>query len=51
MNRNGVSKIGHVGLYIGNGRMLHTYRPENEVTISDINMEWIAKFIMAKRIV
>ena len=50
-NRRGPSKIGHVGIYIGNGEMLHTYRPENKVTISKLNSYWKAAFVMAKRVI
>ncbi|PKR85526.1 NlpC/P60 family protein [Heyndrickxia camelliae] len=49
-HKNGISKIGHVALYIGKGRMLHTYRPENRVTITEIDKKWISKFVMARRI-
>lgn len=50
-NRRGSSKIGHVGIYIGNGEMLHTYRPENKVTISKLNSYWKAVFVTAKRVI
>ncbi|MCJ7992633.1 C40 family peptidase [Priestia sp. OVS21] len=50
-NRRGPSKIGHVGIYIGNGEMLHTYRPENKVTISKLNSYWKAVFVTAKRVI
>lgn len=49
-HKNGISKIGHVALYIGKGRKLHTYRPENRVTITEIDKKWISKFVMARRI-
>lgn len=47
----GISKIGHVALYIGKGRMLHTFRPENKVTITEIDKAWSSKFILARRII
>ena len=50
-NRRGPSKIGHVGIYIGNGEMLHTYRPKNKVTISKLNSYWKAVFVTAKRVI
>ncbi|MGV3464373.1 MAG: C40 family peptidase [Heyndrickxia sp.] len=51
MQKHGISKIGHVALYIGNGRMLHTYRPENKVTITVINENWRSMFVTARRII
>jgi cell wall-associated NlpC family hydrolase len=49
-NRKGVSKIGHVGIYIGNNQMLHTYRQGEKVTISVLNSRWTKKFVGAKRV-
>jgi cell wall-associated NlpC family hydrolase len=49
-NRNGLSKIGHVGIYIGNNQMLHTYRQGKKVTISELNSYWNNAFVTAKRV-
>jgi cell wall-associated NlpC family hydrolase len=49
-DKKGLSKIGHVGIYIGNGYMIHTYRPENKVMISEID-SWMESFIGAKRVI
>jgi cell wall-associated NlpC family hydrolase len=49
-DRKGLSKIGHVGIYIGNDKMLHTYRPENIVMVSEINSYWKKAFVAAKRV-
>jgi cell wall-associated NlpC family hydrolase len=48
--RKGVSKIGHVGIYLGNNQMLHTYRQGKKVTISELNSLWEKNFIGAKRV-
>ncbi|MGM0877926.1 MAG: C40 family peptidase [Bacillota bacterium] len=50
-NRKGHLKIGHVSIYIGNGQMLHTYRPGNKVTISELNSDWKTAFVGAKRVI
>lgn len=49
--KKGLAKIGHVGIYIGNGHMLHTYRPENKVMVSEIDSSWMEKFVAAKRVI
>jgi len=50
-HKHGISKIGHVALYIGKGRMLHTYRPKNKVSITEINDYWRSMFVMARRVI
>ncbi|TYR81847.1 NlpC/P60 family protein [Priestia megaterium] len=50
-HRYGLAKIGHVGLYIGNNQMLHTYRGEKEVTISTLDSYWKEAFVGAKRLI
>jgi cell wall-associated NlpC family hydrolase len=44
--------IGHVGIYMGNGKMIHASpQPKNGVQISDINTPyWKENFITAKRL-
>ncbi|WP_169907750.1 C40 family peptidase [Priestia abyssalis] len=49
-NGKSLSKIGHVGLYIGNGQMLHTYRQGKKVRISELNSYWKTAFVAAKRV-
>jgi cell wall-associated NlpC family hydrolase len=41
--------VAHVGLYIGDGRFLHTYEGSG-VTLSDLNDYWRDRFLFAKRI-
>jgi cell wall-associated NlpC family hydrolase len=48
--RSGIAKIGHVGIYIGNNQMLHTYRQGKKVTITKLNSYWKENFIGAKRV-
>ena len=49
----GMEKVGHVALYLGNGRVLHTFRAGIGVTISRINEEtiWYERFLFAKRVI
>lgn len=51
VNKTGIDKIGHVGLYLGNGQMIHTYG-EGGVKIGSINTDWWSDhYITARRIV
>ncbi|MGY3714217.1 NlpC/P60 family protein [Sutcliffiella cohnii] len=38
--KKGIHRIGHVAIYIGNNKMLHTYRQGKKVKISTINTYW-----------
>lgn len=49
-NRQGLSRIGHVAIYIGQDQMLHTYKQGKKVTISELNSYWKKSFIGAKRV-
>ncbi|OLS36760.1 C40 family peptidase [Bacillus sp. MRMR6] len=48
-NRQGLSRIGHVAIYIGQGQILHTYRQGKKVMISLLNSYWKKSFIGARR--
>lgn len=48
-NRQGLSKIGHVAIYIGQGQILHTYGQGKKVMISLLNSYWKKSFIGARR--
>lgn len=50
-NNRGLSKIGHVGIYIGNHLMLHTMRRGNGVTVDKINDYWKGAFLGAKKVI
>ncbi len=46
----GIKKIGHVGMYVGNGQMIHTYG-EGGVKYSSITSGyWSKKYITARRV-
>ena len=49
-NRKGLSRIGHVAIYIGQDQILHTYRQGKKVMISVLNSYWKKSFIGAKRV-
>lgn len=49
-NRKGLEKIGHVALYLGNGKILHTYPKGQKVIISKLEPYWKKVMIGAKRI-
>jgi cell wall-associated NlpC family hydrolase len=49
-NRKGLSRVGHVAIYMGQGRMLHTYRPENKVVTTRLDSYWRKSLIGAKRV-
>ncbi|WP_088034375.1 C40 family peptidase [Evansella clarkii] len=49
--RNGIEKIGHVTLYLGNGQMLHTSREEKKVAITPLNEYWLRRFVGARRVI
>ncbi|WP_058304491.1 SH3 domain-containing C40 family peptidase [Gorillibacterium timonense] len=45
-------KIGHVGIYIGDGKFIHNLNPANDVVISDINSTyWKNHYIDAARVI
>ena len=49
-NRKGLSRVGHVAIYIGQDQILHTYRLGKKVMISELNSYWKKSFIGAKRV-
>ena len=49
-HKRGIARIGHVALYLGNGKMLHTYPKGRKVTISPLSPYWRKVWIGAKRI-
>ncbi|UJF31384.1 C40 family peptidase [Paenibacillus hexagrammi] len=49
-NKEGVQRIGHVALYMGNGLILHTFRPGIGVTVSEFTGQWQQRFIEARRV-
>ena len=50
-NKIGIKKVGHVAIYIGKGKILHTYREGKKVTISKLNKFWLSRYLGAKRVI
>ena len=49
-----LTKIGHVGIYIGNNKMIHASEPGVGVTITDIDSKahkYPQRFVMGRRII
>ncbi|MBW7454402.1 stalk domain-containing protein [Paenibacillus sepulcri] len=42
--------IGHVGIYAGDGRVLHTYSKEQGVHFEDFDEKWKKRFVTARRL-
>ncbi|MGM0836458.1 MAG: C40 family peptidase [Bacillota bacterium] len=49
--RQGLERIGHVAIYLGNQTILHTARNETKVTITSLSPYWKKVIIGAKRII
>lgn len=50
-NNNSGGAIGHVGLYIGNGKFIHASTPTSGVIISDLDSPWyVQHYIAARRV-
>jgi len=39
-NTDKVKRIGHVGIYIGNGKIIHNVNPKSDVVIADMTKGW-----------
>ncbi|MDF2814259.1 MAG: hypothetical protein K0Q81_459 [Paenibacillus sp.] len=50
-DKTGIERIGHVSIYIGDNKMLHTYRVGIGVVVSELDERWRNRFITAKRII
>ncbi len=51
-HRTGIEKVGHVALYIGNGKILHTSRKENKVHIAPLRPLLLeGRYLGARRII
>lgn len=48
--KHGIERIGHVAIYIGDGKMLHTYPKGKKVKVSTFTDYWKKAFIGAKRV-
>ncbi len=49
-NYRGGSYIGHVGIYVGNNQFIHSPRTGYTVTIEDLNGNYGARYVSARRI-
>ncbi|PYI54824.1 C40 family peptidase [Paenibacillus flagellatus] len=50
-SKSGRGKVGHVAIYMGNGKMLHTYKKGIGVTVSSVNSSyWKSHYITARRV-
>jgi cell wall-associated NlpC family hydrolase len=56
-NEVGINKVRHVGIYLGNGKILHTYEAGIGVVISTLHNDpregeyWYQNFLFAKRVI
>lgn len=47
-----LTDVGHVGIYIGDGKMIHNANPTNDVIVSNINSSYYtSKFMWARRVI
>ncbi len=49
-----MSKIGHVGIYVGNNQIIHASQPGVGVTITDLNAKgynYSKRYVTARRII
>ncbi|TDF89199.1 peptidoglycan endopeptidase [Paenibacillus piri] len=56
-NETGLNKVRHVGIYMGEGKILHTYEEGTGVIISNIHKDekegeyWYQNYLFAKRVI
>ncbi|NOU97733.1 SH3 domain-containing protein [Paenibacillus sp. LMG 31456] len=50
-NESGLQKIGHVGVYLGDNKVLQTYRVGIGVTVTELDDNWKGRMISAKRVI
>ncbi|TLS52868.1 hypothetical protein FE782_05695 [Paenibacillus antri] len=50
-NKEGVDRVGHVAIYVGGGKVLHTFRVGIGVTVTQLDKNWMDRFISAKRVI
>ncbi|KQL50194.1 peptidoglycan hydrolase [Brevibacillus choshinensis] len=56
-NEVGLNKVRHVGIYMGDGKILHTYEPGIGVVISNIHKDekegeyWYQHYLFARRVI
>lgn len=47
----GLDRIGHIAIYVGGGKVLHTFRTGIGVTVTQLDDNWKDRFITAKRVI
>ena len=50
-NLTGVDHIGHVGMYLGENKVLQTYKVGVGVTVTNLDANWTSRIVSAKRVV
>ncbi|WP_243292611.1 C40 family peptidase [Bacillus sp. FJAT-47783] len=50
-NLHGIDRIGHVAIYLGEGKMIHTYPKGKKVKVSSFTENWRKLYIGAKRVI
>jgi hypothetical protein len=49
--KTGAERIGHVGIYAGNNKLLYTYRKGIGVTVTIMDENWQKRFVKAQRVI
>ncbi|CAG7652992.1 hypothetical protein PAESOLCIP111_06683 [Paenibacillus solanacearum] len=50
-NEKGLQRIGHVAVYLGDNKVLHTYRVGIGVTVTELDAAWKGRIVSAKRVI
>lgn len=50
-NLTGTNRVGHVGIYMGNGKILHTYKVGVGVAITNFSGYWTDNYLFSKRVI
>ncbi|MEF3303669.1 C40 family peptidase [Paenibacillus sp. GYB003] len=50
-DKSGVERIGHVAVYLGDNKILHTYRTGIGVVVSELDDRWKGRIVKVKRVI
>ncbi|CAG7653243.1 NlpC/P60 family protein [Paenibacillus allorhizosphaerae] len=50
-NEKGLQRIGHVAVYLGDNKVLHTFRVGIGVTVTELDANWKGRIVSAKRVI
>ncbi|MFD2612646.1 C40 family peptidase [Paenibacillus gansuensis] len=50
-DKTGTERIGHVAIYLGEGKMLHTFRVGIGVTVTEVDDSWKKRLVKATRLI